>query len=86
MSKLLISGILDSNFPNSDFPNETTSLEKPNNESTLNKLETDQMITSDGELNQTDSSFYDVYEIPNDNSTLTQLREETTKVDHIITG
>ena len=79
MSKLLISGILDSNFPNSNFPNETTSLEKPN------KLETDQMITSDGELNQTDSSFYDVYEIPNDNSTLTQLFEETTMVDHIIT-
>ena len=61
-------------------------MEKPNNESTFNKLQTDQIITSDGELNQTDSSFYDDYEIPNDNSTLTQLLEETTMVDHIITG
>ena len=61
-------------------------MEKPNNESTFNKLQTDQIITSDGELNQADSSFYEEYEIPNDNSTLTQLREETTKVDHIITG
>ena len=61
-------------------------MEKPNNESTFNKLETDQNITSDGRLNQTDSSFYDDYEVPNNNSTLTQLLEETTMVDHIITG